>query len=221
MAGDPRLAGDDGTGMADVVHPERLARALRSPIRRRTLAVVLERQEPVPVDDLVSLVLDGAERVGGASQSGRRELRQAMDGRHVPLLAVAGLVERSGTPDLVGLGDHPILSRPSFEPARLREDATTWKALSAAVGQPRRRVAVRSLARLEVPTDLDRLARAVAAELVGEVAADADVIGDMATRLHHVDLPLLARADVIDYDAGERRVEAVSTGVLPVPVTVG
>lgn len=221
MAGDQRSVGADGASPVDVVQPERLARALRSPIRRLALAVVLERPEPVHVGDLVTVVVAEAERVGGPSPSSRRETRLALDGRHLPLLAAAGLIEHDEHGDVVRPGDHPVFSRPCFEPSRLRGDPTPWRALAAVVGRPRRQVAVRALAQLEAPTDIDRLARAVTAEFVGEVAPDAPVIDDVATRLHHVDLPILARAEVIDYDARARRVEAVSTGVLPVPVTVG
>lgn len=219
MGGDSGLEWDRARSLpADVVRPARVARALRSPLRRIALAVVLERSAPVHVADLGAAVL--AESPGREEQPGRGGLRRSLHGRHLPLLAGAGLVDRSENGDLVRPGDHPLLSRGAFEPARLREDPTPWDAMAAVFGRPRRRIGIRTLTRLDAPIELHLLARSLAAELVGDLGPDAAILDDVATRLHHVDLPLLANAEVVEYDARTRTVESVSTAHLPVQVPV-
>lgn len=201
-----------------VVRPDRVARALRNPIRRVALAVVLDWSGPVHVADLAPAVVDYAAGFGTCAPPDRREVRLALQRRHLPLLAGAGLLEWFAGGNLVRPADRPFLSRSAFDLATLCGNDGRWDALAAVFGQPRRRTTVAVLGRHGTPVTLERVARAVAAERVGELDPDASVIDDLATRLHHVDLPLLEDACVLSYDASGRRVESVSTAAVPVPV---
>lgn len=206
-----------GAGLPpEVVRPAVLARALRNPLRRLALAVVLERPAPVSVAVLARAVVDSADGTGEAPAPSR--VRVALHHRHLPLLAAANLVRRPDDGDLVRPGESRLRARLAIDPARLRRDDARWDALAAVFGQPRRRAVVAVLRRLGAPTELERLARAVAAERIGDLDPEAPVIDDLATRFHHVDLPLLDDAAVLVYDATDRRIPTVSTPEFPVPV---
>lgn len=209
------MAGEGRSFLPGIVRPARLARALRNPVRRVALAVVLDRLDPVSVPSLAPAVVDYADGFGTPRTPRCGDLCVALRDRHLPLLAGAGLVSRSDGGRLVRPRDPRLRSYPAFEPERLCGDDRRWRALAAVFGQPRRRVAVAAIRRLGTPVSVERLARAVAAERVGELGRDAPVIEDLARRFHHVDLPLLADADVLTYDAEERRIRRASAAVLP------
>jgi len=202
---------------SQVLRPASVARALRHPIRRATLAVVLERETAVPVVDLVAAVHETGAAYGADAGQDRAALRQAVHHRHLPVLALADLVSRRRA-DAVASGGHRLLSHPGVTPAWLRDDGANWTALGAVFGQPRRRVAVRLLAGTPLPVTVEPLARAVAAELRGDLHWDAPFVDDVTTRLHHVGLPMLDDADVLTYDADATRVVDFSAPDLPLPV---
>lgn len=65
------------------------------------------------------------------------------------------------------------------------------------------------LADCETPVELDELAAAVATAADGVLAAGVEEIDRTAIRLHHVDLPKLADAGLVDYDSEDTRVTGV------------
>lgn len=200
----------------EVVDPAEVARVLRNPVRRAVLAVVLERDTPVPIDALVQAVTKRRAAFGIDADAADRSLRVALHHRHVPSLVLADLLSRRG--DAVVAGDHRLLACPALDASTLCDDGADWDALAAIFGQPRRRVAVSVLADVTLPLSLSTLARAVAAERVGDIGPTASVLSDFEIRFHHVDLPLLEDAGVVTYDAADYQITAVSKPSLPVPV---
>ena len=71
----------------------------------------------------------------------------------------------------------------------------------------RRRLALEVLSDRDAPLELDDLATAVAARQSDDDAPEDDVIERTTVSLHHVHLPRLADADVVDYDIAARRVD--------------
>jgi len=71
----------------------------------------------------------------------------------------------------------------------------------------RRRLALAVLSERDAPLGLDDLATAVATRQSDDGAPENEVIDRTAVSLHHVHLPRLGDADVVDYDAGARRVD--------------
>lgn len=105
-------------------------------------------------------------------------------------------------------------------------DALSLETIHSILGNRRRRFVVDVLAGREEPIDLHVLARAITMRLPadastgdGELVTGADETGTaeestdrldaIAAALHHVDLPRLDRADVVDYDPEERTVRPV------------
>lgn len=70
----------------------------------------------------------------------------------------------------------------------------------------RRRHALFVLADHVGPIDLDELATAVAEREAGVDADEAEVVASVATTLHHIHLPKMAEAGVVEYDATENRI---------------
>lgn len=70
----------------------------------------------------------------------------------------------------------------------------------------RRRHALFALGDRRGPIDLDELATAVAEHEAGVDADDADAVATVATTLHHIHLPKMAEAGVVEYDATENRI---------------
>lgn len=201
-----------------VVEPASVARVLRNPIRRATLAVVLDRDGSVPVADLVATVHDEGEAYGVDPDDDHRTIRRALHHRHLSFLVGSGFLERLAGGNEVEPGDHHLLGQPIVDAAWLRRDGANWDALGAVFGQPRRQVAVAILAGADLPLPLAVLARAVAAERIGDIALDSSAIQDFQTRLHHVGLPMLDAAGVVSYDGAAGLITAVDTPDLPLPV---
>lgn len=69
-----------------------------------------------------------------------------------------------------------------------------------------RRTTLRVLRDCDLPVGLDALAAAVVAEGTETLSAGCREIDRVAVRLHHVDLPKLARAGYVEYDTAGSRV---------------
>lgn len=190
---------------------------MRHPVRRTALAVVLERAAPVRVPAVAAAVREDDGFAGTRPGPDRGSLRAALHHRHLPLLADADLIARSLADGTVEPGDHGLLAHPTVDATWLRRDDVAWDGLAAVFGQPRRRVAVAVLAEHEQPIGVGRLARVVAAELVGELSPEAAVHERLEARLHHVDLPMLADAGLLAYDRATGRVLHVAGSDLPLP----
>lgn len=199
-----------------LVQPAAVARALRHPIRRAALATVLDRGGRIPVAALAAAVIDRRETFGIEEATDERSIRVSLHHRHLPVLVSADLLSLDG--DAVAAGAHRLLSHPGVDAAALEHCRADWDALGAVFGQERRYLAVSVLADASLPVGLASLSRLVAAERVGDIGPDAPVFQDFESRLHHVDLPILDDAGVVDYDVEAQQVTAVSKPDLPIPI---
>ncbi|ELZ27482.1 hypothetical protein C475_06170 [Halosimplex carlsbadense 2-9-1] len=96
--------------------------------------------------------------------------------------------------------------------SRTTDDGRTVIDLSAderheLLAAQRRRVALAVLAERAAPTELDDLARAVAAREGEDPPAEA--VERLAVSLHHVHLPRMDELGVVDYDPSANRVDTV------------
>ncbi|WP_225335237.1 DUF7344 domain-containing protein [Halomicrobium urmianum] len=110
---------------------------------------------------------------------------------HLPKLDDAGLVDWDADDGTVAATDHPLLSDPQFR-SIVETDVDGWDDVVAGLADQRRRDALVVLAS-EEELSRDRLAEVLAAR-------DQD---DLALQLHHVHLPKLDDAGLIDYDPDE------------------
>lgn len=94
------------------------------------------------------------------------------------------------------------MSRPHRE-APNDEDAANISQLFRVLANRYRRLVVRTLDETHTPVPRDALATYVAKELYPDATGDFIAFRDRAVlKLHHVHIPLLAGADVIDVEAG-------------------
>lgn len=179
---------------------------LGDPRHRRLLAVLLERSRPVAVPDLA---VELAARETDAeppdvAEAEFRPVRIDLEHRCLPKLEAGGWIERRE--DGV-VADEPL---PFGDAGSLRADLRDrddrfWDAVSVLVARPRRQ----KLASVVAERGRSLTVEELAAELA-ERDGTRDAGTDLAGRLHHVDLPQLAEAGLIEYDAADRRVRRTS-----------
>ncbi len=158
--------------------------------RRRALAVLFD-EVGVTSERALARRLAAAER-GETPRSVADEavtnVRTSLRHVHLPKLDEAGLVDWDGEDGTVSAADHPLLEDARFR-GIVETDVDGWDDIVEGLADQRRRDA---LVVLESEGELsrDRLAEVLAAR-------DAD---ELALQLHHVHLPKLDDAGLIDYD---------------------
>lgn len=166
------------------------------PRRRSILAVVRESGE-LPIDDLSARARNRCR--GSGEDSGLSPI--TFHHVHLPNLEAVDLVEVTDDGESIRPG-------PAFDPdtvdALLRDDEPepVDDATIAALEAPRRRLAVSVMADAGGLVEVDELADAVAARTARSDWPD-EPTPDPAVVLHHVDLPRLDAAGVVDYDPDE------------------
>lgn len=155
----------------------------------------------------VATELAAAERgidAGVVDEDTIRSVRVSLVHSHLPKLVDLGLVVWDRDAETVAPTDHP-----AYEDALVRQlvDArgAEWDAILDCVADVRRRQLLRILNRADRALSLVELADEMTARDAGneENPTAADVV---KRNLHHVHLPKLDRADLVDYDRDERTV---------------
>jgi len=192
--------------------------------RRRVVGVLYEQApEAVSHEELVSALVDprNENTRGEVSNEARQRVAVALEHEHIPTLTAAGLVERSASDD-IALAEHPAFDDPGVR-AVIADDVPagpgSLDALFRALADHRRRFILDVLSHQFGPIHLETLARELGTD--GQDVAESEVpMDDVAReliRLHHVDLPHLSEAGVIEYDADEETVEYSGHPRLRVP----
>ena len=179
--------------------------ALASEQRRLVIDVVVDRSSPVDELELATF-LAARERdieLGDVTHEQRRRALAALRHRVLPELEEARLVERRA--DGVAMADHPTVSHDTID--RLLE-ADPPDDVLCALANGRRRDVYAILAAEGPSIDRRTLARAVAAREydVDRVAVPDQEVEDVLVTLHHVHLPALEDAGLLEYELEAGRV---------------
>lgn len=200
-AATPKSARPTGQTDADVVE------SIANRVCRATLRALAERTGPVEVSSLASLVAaeTSDEDLDDVTSGERGRTLVDLAHTHLPKLAEAGLVDWDSEAETVAPADHPLLRDGRFRDL-LTVDGGDCDAVLRTLRTPQRRAVLDTLAETD---ELDRrdLARRLVAREEDVAASDApeqDVL-DAAVQLHHVHLPALANAGLIDYEDGTAR----------------
>ncbi len=204
-----------------------LFRCLASRDRRQLLGILSERApDALTRRDLATYLTPGyLENPGERASS--EEIQQALlDLHHVhlPALEAAGLIDRDETRVTVAITDHPAFDDEGVV-AVVRGEATadsdSLDALFAALADPRRRTILDVLSHQFGPIHVETLARELGADErdVPESEVSTGTVDRMLARLHHVHLPRLSAAGLIEYDVAEQRVAYEGHPELRVPWT--
>lgn len=173
---------------------------------RRVVAVVESSDAPVRVADLVGrLVARGddeqpAEGDRGSERSARLRLVHAV----LPELEETGLVRWDRPAGLVAAAQHPVLDEPGIDGLLAADEE--WDEALSAVAHERRPVVLAVLAAHEEPMGRRELAAAVHAREERRPGTDPGTVTGVDASLHHVHLPVLSDAGLVE-PAGADRVE--------------
>lgn len=174
--------------------------------RRHTMAVLLARSTPVTERELASELAESTPAGSGRAVS-RGEARINLRHVDLPKLADAGLLSWNEADGTVTSCDHLALDDTTLERVIETEAGRVDGPATNVLNQRRRTV----LAVLE-----SRNGSRDRAELAGEVAAreaegepSTEAVEEVAVRLHHVDLPKLDEAGLVEYDADDGTVSRV------------
>jgi hypothetical protein len=171
--------------------------------RRWALDLVRNRNGAVPTDELATHL--------AATETGKRlfevseeEFRRELVGlrhTHLPALSDADLVDWDEESGAVASSDHPVHDDPKFDRI-LDVEADDWDGVLESLADERRRIALSVLSAADGTVDRERLAASVAAraECVSETEVPPRDAKDVLLSLHHVHLPKLDEAGLVEYD---------------------
>lgn len=167
--------------------------------RRQVLRLVGDRGDSVPVAELADHLAANAEEASAvdATRNARIQIQHAV----LPHLDDVGLVdwdERDGT---VTATDHPAYDDPQFQ-YLLETEGENWDDIVASLADERRSTVLAVLEAWGEPMEPTELASEVAVR-EGTGAASTETVEKLRSRLHHVHLPKLADAGLVEYDADE------------------
>lgn len=196
-----------------------MRRASRNPVfaaikerrRRRVLAILLDRESPVAEEDL-AIHLAAAEQgqpLVDAVAEDVQSLRIDLAHVQLPALDDAGLVERDEADATVTTTNHPAFQDPMFASV-VETEANGWDDVLASLASERRQIALSELEDRDVPMARADLACEIAACETDEGAdPDSETVADLLASLHHVHLPKLDDAGLVEYDTADGTVAYV------------
>lgn len=170
-----------------------LLESLTDGTRRQVLRLVDDSDGPVPVADVAEYLAANAD--DASAQSARIQLRHAA----LPQLDEVGLVDWDDQAETVTATGDPAYDDPQFR-YLLETEGENWDDVVASVVDERRSTVLAVLDARDEPMDRSELAREVAVR-EGDGAASAEAVDSLHTELHHVHLPKLSAAGLVEYDA--------------------
>ena len=191
-------------------------RVLEAPLRRQVLAVLLERNT-VEFEELTAeLSLHAESSRSGDDADDQQAVVAALYHTHVPKLEAAGLLSVNDDDDVLTLRLHRDIYAGPLTPHLLRTvDQAVWSALATVYRDRRRGRVLTLLAKFGPTLTVSSLASALVesqAESAGRSAGhDSETKRDVEISLHHVHLPILDEAGLLDYDHDNRTVTDTGT----------
>ena len=168
--------------------------------RRELLALLKDHGLPLNVREL-AIQLAAREKEKSKDDVTQEEMQTVhaeLHHVHLPLLDDAALVDWDRSEEAVTTTEHPALHDPQFQRI-IETDTTEWDAVIANLTNTRRRIIFSVLADEDGPLSRDELAQEVAAR-----DPNSDTQSDeekLLLLLHHIHLPKLADAGLVEYDA--------------------
>lgn len=183
--------------------------AIKKCRRRRVLAILLDRSSPVTEEDLITHLASAEQGKPLVDVVAEYVQQLRIDLAHVqlPVLEDAGLVERDEENATVTTTNHPAFRDPMLAYI-VETEADGWDDVLASLANERRRLTLRVLKDRDVPMARADLAREIAAYEIDE-EADPETVADLLASLHHVHLPKLEDAGLVEYDTADGTVAYV------------
>lgn len=176
----------------------------------RRLLGILHEQAPDPLTrrDLASALVHGTTPLKQRTQEVVEQSSITLHHEYLPRLDAAGLIEYDTTQGIVQITDHL-----AYQDAGIVEiigadetaESESLDALFGALADGRRRTILDILSHQFQPIHIETLAREIGAKELGVTEQDVPpaVVDQILVGMHHVSLPHLADADLIEHDDAE------------------
>ncbi|ADB63576.1 hypothetical protein Htur_4807 (plasmid) [Haloterrigena turkmenica DSM 5511] len=185
--------------------------------RRRTVLNLLQNRTAPVSDEEVAIHLIAEEqekRLVDVTEDEMQTCRIDLKQSQFPVLETAGLINWEREAETVITSNHPVLQNPTFTRV-IETDWNGWDDVLANLMYKRRRLVLSVLTDYDNPLSRVALARELAAhEVDKEETLDSATIDAICADLHHVHLPKLVTAGLIEYDARSGAVSYRSHPVL-------
>lgn len=172
--------------------------------RRRIIDVLLGSSPSLTVEELAANLAE-TERM---ETPGRDTLLTDLVHTHLPALEDADLVAWDRDAGTVTTTDCPVLEDPKLQRI-VGQQSDGWDDVVDCLANERRRTALAVLEERSGPTSRRTLAREVA-EREGDGEPSRDAVEETLVTLHHVHLPKLVDAGIVEYDGDEMTVASRS-----------
>lgn len=180
-----------------------ILKALSDGRRRTVLRVLQERSVPVADEEVATVVVatEQAKRLLEVTEPEMETVLCDLRTSQFPVLENADLINWDKSADTVALTTHPTLHNSTFTRI-LETDILGWDTVLASLAHERRRTALAVLATHDNPLSKVALAREIASHETDDgTRPDPDRVDELCLTLHHIHLPHLADAGLIEYDA--------------------
>jgi DNA-binding transcriptional ArsR family regulator len=152
---------------------------------------------------------EGGKSPTDVTEAGHRRIRLALHHHHLPKLETEGFID-CRPEGVVATERLSSGNSVSTRPQPREPNHPSWDALAPLVGRPRRQRVVSILSEQAVPVTLQELAEKLATRERDAGTKDGNDDYDPLVRLHHVDLPKLSDAGLIDYDSDRTTITATA-----------
>lgn len=209
---------NSGAGAAPQVmgdsHLDLLFMNLASSERRQLLGLLYERApDSLPRRDIATYLSQGETTTPTRQDptEGVRRVLGDLQHIHLPKLEDAGLIDQGTTQDTVAITDHPAFEDTGIIAAicdHADADSDSLDELFAALADSRRRTILNVLSHQFGPIHRETLARELAAneQNISESDVSIETVDRILGSLHHIHLPHLSEAGLIEYEADEQTV---------------
>lgn len=182
-----------------------LSSILADPCQRHILALLLEQPQPLTDRDL-AVQLAARESEKQSSEVAEEDVQQLLVDlyhQYLPELQTIGWIDRR--PEGIVLTDQFPSEEIESSLPPLQDADRQWEILTTLLARPRRQHIVSILAGQEHPLTLEKLAVRLTAyeQITGTTDGDDPTL---SVTLHHVDLPRLDEAGLIEYDPEEKTI---------------
>jgi len=194
------------TGRANQISRHPVFEAISTSVRRELLRFLLVRDDPVTEERFVGH-LAGTDRypMAEGAVAERQTIHTDLVHTQLPVLADAGLITWDRDATAVETAPHPAFDDPRFR-LLLDAEADDLDAALSSLAIDQRRALLTILRDAQVSITQTDLAREFLRSDETEFEPDQNAVDDVLASLHHVHLPALGDAGLVEYDRKASRV---------------
>lgn len=185
--------------------------AVSTNAERRAALTEVQKQSPIEVRDLAARVVARVEGrpIDDVTDEERQRTSAALHHSHLPRLAEAGFVEMEREQDANYVRPDEDVDAATLESIEELADHESGETVLEVLADPERRRVAASLARADEPVSVTGLAESMAADGGDALVGGGTSVESIRVSLHHIHLPRLEDAGLVEYDSADARVTTV------------